>query len=147
MLTSIRNAQAVFKEVKSADIVIMTAAVADFRPIKYEDDKIKKQSHSLLLELEKTTDILYELGKKKGNKLLAGFALETEHGLEHAKQKLNDKNLDLIVLNNPHENGAGFKVDSNKVTLIDRNENIVELPLLSKHEVAEKILDKIIEML
>lgn len=145
--TSSQMAEAVNNEVAEQDIVIMAAAVADFKPAKYFDHKIKKDNHDSTVQLIKTTDILKEIGKNKGSKLLVGFAVETENELESATRKLKEKNLDLIALNNPLDKGAGFGVDTNIVMLIDKNGNTEKLPLMSKKEVADKILEKVISMI
>jgi len=95
----------------------------------------------------KTKDILKEISNKKGDKILVGFAVETENELENAKRKLVEKNLDLIVLNNPLEQGAGFGGDTNIVTIIDARGNAEKFPLMSKREVAVMILDKVVQLL
>ena len=130
------------------DVVVMAAAVADFRPQKREDHKIKKgYEATLVLELERTRDILADLGGRKGDRILVGFAVETEDEIEHAKVKLQNKNLDCIVLNNPKVEGAGFGTDTNVVTLIDKHGKIEPLPKLSKLEVADRVLDKVVQLL
>lgn len=138
-------AQAVDQNVADQDIIIMTAAVADFTPSKKENQKIKK-SDELILQLKKTQDILSTITQKKGNKIVVGFALETENDIPHAQKKLKEKNLDLIVLNNPNVSGAGFNTDTNVVTLIDKN-NVEKLPLMSKEGVAKILLEKITKLL
>ena len=130
------------------DIAILSAAVADFTPEKRFKRKIKKDGKGLVLNLRATTDIAYELGKiKNHSQFLTGFALETNNGLENAREKLVRKNFDLIVLNSPDENGAGFEYSTNKITLIDRNNNIDKFEVKSKSEVAKDILDKIVSMI
>jgi phosphopantothenoylcysteine decarboxylase / phosphopantothenate---cysteine ligase len=130
------------------DIAILSAAVADFTPLEPVSKKIKKNGGGLTLKLKPTKDIAFELGKiKRPSQILAGFALETNNELESAKQKLIGKNLDLIVLNSLNEKGAGFDLPTNKVTIIDRNNNIDKFELKSKEEVARDILDKIVSML
>ena len=124
---------------KGKNLIIMSAAVADFKIKNYSDKKIKTLK-DFNLSFSYTTDILQYLGKNKKGFKLIGFALETENEIENAGKKLKSKNLDLIVLNNPNVDGAGFGVDTNKVTLIN-NKNIIELPLMSKYEVANSILD------
>jgi phosphopantothenoylcysteine decarboxylase/phosphopantothenate--cysteine ligase len=133
---------AVKSNLKSKNAVIMSAAVADFRPLKVFDKKIKKEDKdfSLNISFERTTDILNYAGKNKKNFFLIGFALETNNGIENAKKKLKEKNLDLIVLNNPKDEGAGFNTDTNVVTLIDKK-NTVKLPIMSKFDVGNAILD------
>lgn len=138
---------AAHKYFKSVDIAIAAAAVADYKPKHVATQKIKKAESTLSLELEKTKDILASLGKIKEQQFLVGFALETNNELENAKSKLKRKNLDLIVLNSLQDKGAGFKSDTNKVTLIDKNETINTFELKSKTEVAKDILNTIISAL
>ncbi len=127
---------------READVVIMSAAVADFTPSQPSESKIKKQGGDAALELAPTTDILANLGVSKADgQTLVGFALETENGLENARGKLERKNLDWIVLNNPTESGAGFGTGTNRVTLLARDGRSVDLPVLPKAEVAEAILE------
>jgi len=145
--TSDQMAEAVEQEVASQDIIIMAAAVADFKPEIYFEHKIKKMNLASTIKLVKTKDILKEIGKKKGKKILVGFAVETENELENAKRKLVEKNLDLIVLNNPLEQGAAFGNDTNVVTFIDAKGNSEKFPLMSKREVAVKILDRIVDLM
>ena len=134
----------VHKYFAQVDIAILSAAVADFKPKDIASQKIKKTDAALTLELEKTQDILASLGKAKKHQYLVGFALETNNELEHAKDKLERKNLDLIVLNSLNDPGAGFKGDNNKVTLIDKAKHIQSFELKPKSEVARDILNKII---
>ncbi len=136
--------KAVMSNLKDATAVIMAAAVADYKPVTAASEKIKKGKASLSIDLEKTEDILSEIGKKKGKRLLIGFAAETENLAANAKKKLKEKNLDLIVANNVKEPGAGFGVDTNIVTIIDKKGNIEELPKMGKEDVAWKILDKVV---
>jgi phosphopantothenoylcysteine decarboxylase/phosphopantothenate--cysteine ligase len=132
----------------SCDIAVLAAAVADFTPVMVSGKKIKKKEAELLLRLKRTIDIADTLGKKKkSSQILAGFALETDNELENAKEKLLRKNLDIIVLNSLKEDGAGFGHDTNKITLIDRNNNINKFELKSKEEAAKDILDKIVSMI
>src|SRR5690606_32956570 len=131
-----------------ADIIIMSAAVADYRPKNIAQRKIKKDDNSFQLVLEKTTDILKTLGeKKKQNQFLVGFALETDNEIENAKSKLLKKNLDLIVLNSLRDKGAGFAGDQNKVTIIYRNGDQRNFELKSKQEVAIDIAQEVIATL
>lgn len=143
----IESAQEMYERVLEyyphTDVVIKSAAVADYRPINTYDQKLKKQADALHIEMEKTTDILKELGFLKKHQLLVGFAAETNNVDEYAKNKLETKNLDLIVANNVASKGAGFGTDTNIVTIYDRNLERIELPLMSKHEVAQKLLDKV----
>lgn len=131
----------------TCDVAILSAAVADYRPSKIAGQKIKKKDTSLILELEKTDDILASLGTIKQNQFLVGFALETENELENAKSKLKKKNLDLIVLNSLNDKGAGFKTDTNKVTLVTRDNKVIPFSVKSKTEVAKDILQQIIKQL
>lgn len=135
--------EAVVNEAKTADIIIKAAAVADYTPAQVADEKIKKKDTDMAIELERTKDIIGTLGKEKKDGLyLCGFSMETENMLENSKAKLEKKNLDLIVANNVKVAGAGFGTDTNVVTLISKKE-IIELPIMSKDEVADKLLDYI----
>ncbi len=128
----------------TADITVMAAAVADYTPANVAGEKIKKKDGALSIELKPTTDILAELGRRKNdNQILVGFALETENETENALSKLHKKNLDLIVLNSLKDEGAGFGFDTNRIKLIDKNENVTEFDLKSKKEVAKDIVDNI----
>lgn len=135
--------KAVMANLKDATAVIMAAAVADYKPVTATSEKIKKGKASLSIDLEKTEDILSDIGKKKGKRLLIGFAAETENLVANARKKLKEKNLDLIVANNVKEPGAGFGVDTNIVTIIDKKGNIEELPKMTKEEVAWIVLDMV----
>ncbi|MCQ6274041.1 bifunctional phosphopantothenoylcysteine decarboxylase/phosphopantothenate--cysteine ligase CoaBC [Bacillus sp. V3B] len=134
--------EAVFNHFADADIVIKSAAVADYRPKTYYDRKIKKQPGEQVIELERTKDILMELGQRKEKQILIGFAAETDHVEEYAKKKLISKNADMIVANNVQEAGAGFGTDTNIVTFYKKDDTAKKLPLLSKKEVACQILDE-----
>ena len=127
------------------DVVVAAAAVADYRPKNVASQKIKKNDAAFTIELEKTKDILLSLGEIKKNQFLVGFALETENEIEHAKQKIQKKNLDLIVLNSLNDVGAGFGHPTNKVTFIDRNDVVEPMDLKTKEEVAQDIILKIIQ--
>jgi phosphopantothenoylcysteine decarboxylase / phosphopantothenate---cysteine ligase len=130
------------------DIAILSAAVADFTASEIKRKKIKKDGNEMVLKLKPTTDIAEALGKaKKKTQLLVGFALETNHELENAKKKLLRKNLDIVVLNSLKDSGAGFGLDTNKITIIDRNNNIDKFELKSKEEAAKDILNKIVSMI
>lgn len=135
---------AVHQYFKKVDIAILSAAVADYKPKNIAKQKLKKNDDSLVLNLVKTKDILASLGAEKTNQILIGFALETENEIQHAKEKLKRKNLDFIVLNSLNDKGAGFKSDTNKVTIIDKFEKISEFSLKSKELVALDILNAII---
>jgi phosphopantothenoylcysteine decarboxylase/phosphopantothenate--cysteine ligase len=133
--------QAVQKAVKNAEALVMAAAVADFKPKVMAKSKIKKAALALNLELERTPDILAEVD---GNFIRVGFAAESENLLANARKKLADKVLDLIVANDVTAPGSGFGTDTNKVTLISRDVNEEELPLMSKREVADKVWDWVV---
>lgn len=142
--------ESVLRQSKHADAVIMAAAVADFRPKHPAGRKIKKehlQGTVAPLELEATEDILTELGTLRRRGVTVGFALETHDGVRNAKAKLRAKNLDLIVLNNPLEKGAGFGTETNIVTLIPRKGKIERLKKMPKIEVAHAILDRVVRLL
>jgi phosphopantothenoylcysteine decarboxylase / phosphopantothenate---cysteine ligase len=133
---------------EKCDVAILAAAVADFTPVRVYKEKIKNKDSELRLELKPTRDIAVTLGtQKRSSQILVGFALETDNELENAKEKLLKKNLDIIVLNSLKEEGAGFGHDTNKITLIDHNNNIDKFELKSKEEAAMDILDKIVSML
>lgn len=136
--------QACHEYFNDVDVAIAAAAVADYRPKNVADQKIKKNEISFTIELEKTKDILSSLGQIKKNQFLIGFALETENEIEHAKQKIQKKNLDLIVLNSLNDEGAGFGKPTNKVTFIDKDFTIEPQELKTKEEVAIDIVNKII---
>ena len=130
---------------EKVDVAIAAAAVADYRPKKVAEQKIKKNETTFSIELEKTKDILASLGEQKKNQFLIGFALETENEIEHAKQKIQKKNLDLIVLNSLNDKGAGFGMPTNKVTFISKDFTIEPKELKSKEEVAQDIINKVIQ--
>lgn len=125
---------------ENVDIAVLAAAVSDYKPKSIADSKIKKKDSELFLELTKTTDILETLGKQKKHQLLVGFALETDNVLEYAKAKIAKKNLDFIVANSAIEKGAGFGVDTNKVTIIDKHNKMYNFELKSKQAVAKDIV-------
>lgn len=129
-----------------ADGAVMCAAVADYTPVTVADEKIKKGDADLSIPLRRTKDIAAELGRVKGGRLLVGFALETDSGAANAREKLERKNLDFIVLNSLRDAGAGFGCDTNVVSLIDAV-SCVELPLMSKREVAARIVDRMEKLL
>jgi len=150
----IRNARDMYDEVISrfddADIIVKAAAVSDFRPAQTMAEKIKKQGSDLHLELARNKDILLELGqrnKKAGGKILVGFAAESENLKEEGKRKLQEKNLDCIVVNDISADDAGFAVDTNRVTMIHRNGDVKDFPLLSKDDTAERIWDEVISLI
>lgn len=137
--------EAVTDASEEADIIIKSAAVADYRPAQTADNKIKKKEGDMSVSLARTEDILAWLGEhRKEKQFICGFSMETEHMLENSREKLNKKHIDMIVANNVKQEGAGFGTDTNIVTLITKQEEIT-LPLLSKKEVGDKILDAIIQ--
>ncbi|MDX5476249.1 MAG: bifunctional phosphopantothenoylcysteine decarboxylase/phosphopantothenate--cysteine ligase CoaBC [Bacillaceae bacterium] len=136
---------AVLTNYDKADIVIKSAAVADYRPKIIHTNKVKKQDGDIAIEMERTKDILKALGEKKQHQILVGFAAETNNVETYAKQKLTKKNLDFIVANNVTEKGAGFGTETNKVTIFSKDGQVKELPMLSKKEVAIEILKRITE--
>ncbi|KHD86186.1 bifunctional phosphopantothenoylcysteine decarboxylase/phosphopantothenate--cysteine ligase CoaBC [Bacillus ginsengihumi] len=139
--------EAVMKHYKQADIVIKSAAVADYTPALVFEQKMKKKDGELTLRLERTKDILKELGRKADKPFLVGFAAETENVDTYAQQKLIKKNADMIVANNVSQTGAGFAGDTNIVTIFKRDGSSVPLPLLSKNETAQHILKEICKTL
>jgi len=145
-VVKVRSAQdmfeAVMNEYENQDIIVKSASVADYRPKLVHDQKMKKKDGDLSIELERTIDILKTLGERKTSQVLVGFAAETEKVEEYAKQKLEKKNADMIVANNVAVEGAGFGTDTNIVTMYKRDGNKVELPIMSKHEVAREILSE-----
>ncbi|MGB2768932.1 MAG: bifunctional phosphopantothenoylcysteine decarboxylase/phosphopantothenate--cysteine ligase CoaBC [Candidatus Zixiibacteriota bacterium] len=126
-----------------ADVLIMAAAVSDFVPSIVSPEKTKKKEEEIYLKLKPGVDILKEMGKRKKKQILVGFSLETKDEIKNSKRKLTEKNLDLIVVNNPTVPGAGFEVDTNQVIFIDKKGKVEKLPLLSKREVAERVLDRV----
>lgn len=138
---------AVLKVFDSVDIVVMAAAVADYRPQSFSPSKLKKSAHQLSVPLERNPDIAEMLGQRKGEQILVCFAAETNNLLENAQSKLINKNCDLIVANDILAKGAGFKEDTNIVTLLNNSDKQEQLPLLSKREVADIILDRVVMMM
>ena len=150
-VSKVESASEMFKMVnsyfKSSDIAIFAAAVADYTPSIVAKNKIKKSDEKLTISLLKNTDILSEMAlKKTAKQFVVGFALETENELENAKEKLKSKNLDMIVLNSLNNKGAGFEHNTNKITIIDKQNNIFDFELKDKSEVAKDIIAKIIEL-
>ncbi|MDW7681037.1 MAG: bifunctional phosphopantothenoylcysteine decarboxylase/phosphopantothenate--cysteine ligase CoaBC [bacterium] len=139
MMTAVDNA------LPTHDVVVMAAAVADFKPKHFQEQKIKKSTALQTFELQQTTDILKTVGEKKGEKIIVGFAIETENELSNAEKKMREKNLDFIVLNNPNVQGAGFGYDTNVATILDRMGGREKLPLMSKKKLAEIIINKIVD--
>ena len=138
--TAEQMGEAIQSHLKKADALIMAAAVADYRPTEAADQKIKKADDDLSISLAKTTDILKSA---KGDFVRVGFAAESQNLVENAKAKVGSKQLDLIVANDITAEGSGFGSDTNKVTLIDRDLAVEELPLLSKYDVSNRILDRV----
>lgn len=135
--------EAVMNNLESASILIMAAAVSDYRPRQKAAEKIKKSKPETVVELELNPDILAEAGKHKKSRILVGFAAETENLLPSSREKLEKKNLDLIVANDVTLPGAGFEVDTNIVQMIDRDGKVEEVPLMTKEDLADRILDRI----
>ncbi|WP_373598386.1 bifunctional phosphopantothenoylcysteine decarboxylase/phosphopantothenate--cysteine ligase CoaBC [Paraclostridium bifermentans] len=134
---------AVLDNIDENQVIIKSAAVADYKPKDYSNKKIKKSDSDLSIELDRTKDIAFEIGKIKSNKILVGFAAETNDLLENASKKIKKKNLDFIVANDLTEAGAGFGVDTNIVKIIDKEGTIDKYPKMKKEEVADVILDKV----
>jgi phosphopantothenoylcysteine decarboxylase/phosphopantothenate--cysteine ligase len=137
--------RAVMNDLDSATIVVMAAAVADYRPVVAADQKIKKSGSSLTIELERTEDILEAVGRVKGSRVLIGFAAETENVVTNARKKLEEKRADLIVANDVSSPEAGFDVETNRVTLISSS-GASEWPLLTKREAADRLFDAILKI-
>lgn len=136
--------EAVTSRFDEMDIVIKSAAVADYKPKNISDSKIKKSDSDLVLELDRNKDILFELGKLKTKQVLVGFAAETDDLIANAQKKLAKKNLDFIVANDLKQGGAGFAGDTNIAKLLFADGNIVELPIMTKNQLSKEIYDKII---
>ena len=136
--------QAVARERANATVFIGAAAIADYRPAERADQKIKKTSDSITLTLERTPDVLSEVAAARSNGMLVvGFAAETENVLDNARTKLRNKNLDAIIANDVSRQNAGFDSADNAITIITKDEQAIELPLMSKTEAADRILDTI----
>lgn len=136
-------AQAVKENAYGQDIIVKAAAVADYRPAVTADEKLKKKDGEMVIELERTEDILAYLGAhRRDGQFLCGFSMETEHMLENSRAKLEKKKIDMIVANNLKQAGAGFGTDTNVVTLLTKDD-MVELPIMSKEDVADRLLDYI----
>jgi len=150
-IVSVRTAEemrrAVLTHVKGCSVVIKTAAVSDYRPKVVNQKKMKKTEGDYLLELERTRDILGELGKRKGNRILVGFAAETDNLIANAQKKLSEKNIDLVVANDITKPGAGFGVDTNQVQILYPSGEMKDLPVMSKEELSGIILDGVLELL
>lgn len=145
VVSALEMQQAMNDHFEQADIVIMSAAVADYRPATKAEQKIKKNDESMTIELVKNPDILKGLGEKKTHQILGGFALETNNALEYAKGKLEKKNLDFIVMNTLQDEEAGFQKDTNKITILPKEGNPISFEAKNKSEVAKDILTFILE--
>jgi phosphopantothenoylcysteine decarboxylase/phosphopantothenate--cysteine ligase len=137
--------QEVISRYEKMDVVVKSAAVADYRPKRVHNQKMKKQPGDMVLELERTRDILAELGKRKTHQILVGFAAETENVEANARGKLERKNADMIVANNVTQSGAGFGTDTNIVTIYQKDGASMELPQMSKAEIADRLLDAVLK--
>lgn len=151
-IEKVQSAQQMFEATKKhfseSDIVVLSAAVADYTPLYVADKKIKKKEDVFNIEMTKTTDIAATLGKeKKAGQIIVGFALETDNEFENAKGKLERKNFDFVVLNSLQDSGAGFRYDTNKIKIIDRAGNVFDFELKTKKEVAQDILETIVKNL
>jgi len=144
--TTDQMSKAVLDSFEHADILVMAAAVGDFKPKKTEKNKIKRKG-MLSIDLESTDDILEKLGKIKNGRIIVGFAAETNDLIKNAKSKLKRKNLDLIVVNDVTQSDAGFESETNIVKIIDKSNNVEELPKWTKEEVAHRIWDRVVKIL
>ncbi len=142
VVSAIEMEQVVAENIESSDIIFATAAVSDYRPKEALFRKMKKDKKEFSLTLVQNPDILAGIGKLKGKRIIVGFAVETDNEEENAKKKMRAKNLDMIVLNNPTEPGAGFGTDTNKVTIFMPKRKGIKLPLMSKTEIAAKLIDE-----
>ncbi len=131
---------------EEATVIIKAAAVADYRPASVSSSKIKKKEGPLTVELVRNPDIIAEIGERKGNRILVGFAMESENLLENARQKLLTKNMDMIIANDLTQEGAGFQTDTNIIKILDRNGGVESLPLMEKAEAADRILDRVLAL-
>ncbi len=138
---------AVMESYRDFNVIIMVAAVADYKCAQIADRKIKKTGKCLTIELTKNPDIAQELGKVKGDRILVGTCAETDNLVENAKGKIESKNFDIIMANDVTREGAGFNVDTNIVTLVKRDGSMRELPIMSKLEVADEILDEVVKLI
>lgn len=148
-IINVNTAEEMFKacmiHFPSADAAVLSAAVADFSPVDRYTNKLKQKEGELMIRLTPTKDIAAELGKiKKEKQILAGFALETDNEIINAREKMYKKHFNFIVLNSLQDEGAGFRKDTNKITIIDNNNNIAKFELKSKREVAADIVEKLI---
>ncbi|HOJ84496.1 MAG TPA: phosphopantothenoylcysteine decarboxylase, partial [Bacillota bacterium] len=141
--TALQMYEAVMEHFEECHLVVKAAAVADYRPAAAAEQKMKKENFENVLRLQPNPDILQELGRRKGERILVGFAMETERAGLNAREKLQRKNLDLIVVNDLNVPGAGFAVPTNQVCIIDRQGRAEELPLMPKEILAHRILDRV----
>lgn len=139
--------EAVLREFPDTRVVIKAAAVSDYRPAAVAPEKIKKERETITVELVRNPDILQELGERKGDRILVGFAAETHDLLRHAREKMARKHLDLVVANDVTRPGAGFAVDTNLTRILAPDGSVEELPLLSKREVARYLWDRVVDLL
>ncbi|MBI1920446.1 MAG: bifunctional phosphopantothenoylcysteine decarboxylase/phosphopantothenate--cysteine ligase CoaBC [Geobacter sp.] len=146
VISAMEMRDAVMAKVTDATLIIKAAAVADYRPAVRQELKIKKNDAPLSIELVKNPDILAELGKIKGERILVGFAAETETLLEHARKKLTEKNLDMVLANDVTQAGAGFNADTNIAKLLFRDGRVEDLPLMGKEVMADILLDRVVEL-
>ncbi len=145
VVTAEEMRERIAREFKDATILLMAAAVADYRPVSIAPHKVKKGPAQMTVDLERTTDILADLARRKGGRFVVGFAAETEHVLANAEKKLREKALDMIVANDVGRSDAGFEVDSNAVTIMDATGR-EEIGLATKDEIADRILDRVLEV-
>lgn len=145
--SAVEMRNAVMENLEVSTVIVKAAAVADYRPAAYSNAKIKKQDGPLTISLERNPDIISEVGKKKGERIIVGFAMESENLIENAKTKMLEKNMDLIIANDLTKEGAGFQTDTNIVNILSRDGRIEELPLMDKAEVADRILDRVKSLL
>lgn len=145
--SAVEMKDSVMEHLDESSIIIKAAAVADYRPSRYSTSKIKKKEDHLSILMERNPDILYQLGEKKGERVLVGFAMETEDLVKNASGKMIEKNADLIVANDLSVEGSGFSHDTNIVKIIDRQGTIEELPRMGKEDVAGRILDRVKEII
>jgi phosphopantothenoylcysteine decarboxylase / phosphopantothenate---cysteine ligase len=138
---------AVMDNLEKSSVVVKSAAVADYRPAGFSGSKIKKTDRPLEIRLERNPDIISEVGKVKGNRILVGFAVETDNLVRYATKKMVEKNMDLIVANDITQPGAGFQAETNIVKILDRDGGSVDLPLMDKMDVAARILDRVLELI
>jgi len=143
VMTAVEMRDAVLDRLEETTVVIKAAAVADYRPAVCEPEKIKKKEGPLTVCMERNPDIISEIARRKGDRILVGFAMESEHLIEHARSKLIEKGMDFIVANDVTEPGAGFRGDTNVVRILDREGGVEAFPLMDKRDVADVILDRV----